>query len=112
LSDEAGQGVQPDGGVAAPVGGAEPGEVIDRTDCVESPPETGGRDLAEVALADPPLPPPGTIRPQPGPKNVYYFFRIIPLSCGAPLRNRTVDLLLTMDTQIDPDQEDLDEEDI
>ena len=30
LGDQAGQGVQPDGGVAEPVGGAEPGEVVDR----------------------------------------------------------------------------------
>lgn len=30
LGDEAGQGVQPDGGVAEPVGGAEPGELVDR----------------------------------------------------------------------------------
>jgi hypothetical protein len=26
------------------------------------------------------------------------FFRIFPVNCGAPLRNRTVDLLLTMET--------------
>jgi hypothetical protein len=30
LGDEAGQGVQVDGGVAEPVGRAEPGEVVDR----------------------------------------------------------------------------------
>jgi hypothetical protein len=30
LGDEAGQGVQPDAGVAEPVGGAEPGELVDR----------------------------------------------------------------------------------
>ena len=30
LGDEAGQGVQPDGGVAEPVGGAQPGELVDR----------------------------------------------------------------------------------
>ena len=30
LGDQAGQGVQPDGGVAEPVGGAQPGEVLDR----------------------------------------------------------------------------------
>ena len=30
LGDEPGQGVQPDGGVAEPVGGAEPGELVDR----------------------------------------------------------------------------------
>src|SRR5215471_14906837 len=30
LGDEAGQGVQPDGGVAQPVGGAQAGELVDR----------------------------------------------------------------------------------
>jgi hypothetical protein len=30
LGDEAGQGVEVDGGVAEPVGGAQPGEVVDR----------------------------------------------------------------------------------
>jgi len=30
LGDEAGQGVQVDGGVTEPVGGAEPGESVDR----------------------------------------------------------------------------------
>jgi hypothetical protein len=30
LGGEAGQGVQVDGGVAEPVGGAEPGELVDR----------------------------------------------------------------------------------
>ena len=30
LGDQAGQGVQPDGGVAEPVGRAQPGELVDR----------------------------------------------------------------------------------
>ena len=30
LGDEAGQGVEADGGVAEPVGGAQPGELVDR----------------------------------------------------------------------------------
>jgi hypothetical protein len=40
----------------------------------------------------------GPLDPTPAPTAYCTFFRIFSLSCGAPLRNRTVDLLLTMET--------------
>ena len=61
------------------------------------PRKPGGRDLAEVALSGPPMTHPDTIRPHPGPKMIPYFFSNITCELRAPLRNRTVDLLLTMD---------------
>ena len=62
------------------------------------PRKPGGRDLAEVALSGPPMTHPDTIRPHPGLKMMPYFFSNITCELRAPLRNRTVDLLLTMET--------------
>jgi hypothetical protein len=56
-----------------------------------------GCDLAEVALADLPMTPLGTVRPTQASAKYGAFFRIISSSWRAPLRNRTVDLLLTME---------------
>jgi hypothetical protein len=61
------------------------------------PRKPGGRDLTEVALSGPPMTHPDTIRPHQGPKIRSYFFSIIACELRAPLRNRTVDLLLTME---------------
>ena len=61
-------------------------------------PETGGPSTQWLWLTCPasPLEPLG---PTQGSARQLNFFRILSLSCGAPLRNRTVDLLLTMDAR-------------
>jgi hypothetical protein len=62
----------------------------------DNPRKSGGRDHAGVALADLPATRPGAVRPHPALHGHYAFFRIVSLSWRAPLRNRTVDLLLTI----------------
>jgi hypothetical protein len=62
----------------------------------DNPRKSGGRDHARVSLADLPATRPGAVRPHPALHGHYAFFRIVSLSWRAPLRNRTVDLLLTI----------------
>jgi len=68
----------------------------DLTDCARSSPQTSGRDLAGAALADLPVTRPGTVRPHLGLYGVSGLFSNLVCELRAPLRNRTVDLLLTM----------------
>jgi hypothetical protein len=70
----------------------------DVMNCTGSSPETRGRYLAGVALADLSMTRPGTVRPTRASACSSIFFRISSVNCGAPLRNRTVDLLLTIST--------------
>src|ERR1700729_3145080 len=62
----------------------------------DHPGKPGGRDLAGVALAELPMTRPETVRPHPGFYGLFYFFSNLFCELGAPLRNRTVDLLLTI----------------
>ncbi len=66
------------------------------TSCARLSPEPGGRDLAEVALADLAMTRPETVRPHLGRYRLFDLFSNLASELGAPLRNRTVDLLLTM----------------
>jgi hypothetical protein len=50
-------------------------------DCARSSPETGGRDLAEVALADPPM----TVRPHSGLYRLLCFFSDIVVELRIPV---------------------------
>ncbi len=67
--------------------------------CARSSRKPGDRDLAGVALADLPMTRPETVRPHPGLYRISDFFLNIVCELGAPLRNRTVDLLLTMEVR-------------
>ncbi len=68
----------------------------DLTSCARLSPEPNGRDLAEVALADLAMTRRETVRPHLGVSRPSDLFSILACELGAPLRNRTVDLLLTM----------------
>ena len=63
------------------------------------PGKPGGCDLGAVALVDLPTPPMGPLGPTQAAARELNFFRVSSLTWRAPLRNRTVDLLLTMDSQ-------------
>jgi hypothetical protein len=68
----------------------------DLASCARLSPEPGGRDLARVALANLPMTRPMTVRTHQGLCKLSDLFSNLVCELGTPLRNRTVDLLLTM----------------
>jgi len=71
----------------------------DLMSCARLSPERGGRDLAGGALGDLAMTRPETVRPHQGLGRLSGFFSNLICELGATLRNRTVDLLLTMDSK-------------